>query len=241
MPLAPPVAGLVLAAGAGSRYGRPKALATTPEGTSWLVRAVHTLAAAGCHPVIVVLGAGADAAEALLGDFHPGELVVTRAEDWADGLSASLRAGLRAAAALGPGPLAVAVVPVDVPGLGEATVRRLIGPAALGPAALGPAALGPAALGPDTLRQACFEGRPGHPVVIGRAHWAGLIASVSGDTGARPYLFAHQAVPVECGDLETGADIDVNIDVNTDVNIDVDINAGVERETGGTPGHPPDR
>ena len=227
MPLAPPVAGLVLAAGAGSRYGRPKALATTPEGTSWLVRAVHTLAAAGCHPVIVVLGAGADAAEALLGDHHPGELVVTRAEDWADGLSASLRAGLRAAAALGPGPLAVAVVPVDVPGLGEATVRRLIGPAALGPAALGP----------DTLRRACFEGRPGHPVVIGRAHWAGLIASVSGDTGARPYLFAHQAVPVECGDLETGADIDVN----TDVNIDVDINAGVERETGGTPGHPPDR
>ena len=223
MPLAPPVAGLVLAAGAGSRYGRPKALATTPEGTSWLVRAVHTLAAAGCHPVIVVLGAGADAAEALLGDHHPGELVVTRAEDWADGLSASLRAGLRAAAALGPGPLAVAVVPVDVPGLGEATVRRLIGPAALGPAALGP----------DTLRQACFEGRPGHPVVIGRAHWAGLIASVSGDTGAKPYLLAHQAVPVECGDLETGADIDVNIDV--------DINAGVERETGGTPGHPPDR
>jgi len=223
MPLAPPVAGLVLAAGAGSRYGRPKALATTPEGTSWLVRAVHTLAAAGCHPVIVVLGAGADAAEALLGDFHPGELVVTRAEDWADGLSASLRAGLRAAAALGPGPLAVAVVPVDVPGLGEATVRRLIGPAALGPAALGP----------DTLRQACFEGRPGHPVVIGRAHWAGLIASVSGDTGARPYLLAHQTVPVECGDLETGADIDVNIDV--------DINAGVERETGGTSGHPPDR
>ena len=69
--------------------------------------------------------------------------------------------------------------------------------------------------------------------MIGRAHWAGLIASVSGDTGARPYLLAHQAVPVECGDLETGADIDVNIDV--------DINAGVERETGGTPGHPPDR
>ncbi|MBG6058477.1 molybdenum cofactor cytidylyltransferase [Cryobacterium sp. MP_M3] len=219
-PLPPPVAGLVLAAGAGSRYGRPKALATTPEGTSWLVRAVHTLAAAGCHPVIVVLGAGADEAEALLGDYHPGELVVSRAEDWADGLSASLRAGLRTAAALGPGPLAVAVVPVDVPGLTEATVRRLIGPAELGP---------------DTLRQACFQGRPGHPVVIGRAHWAGLIASVSGDTGARPYLLAHQAGPVECGDLETGADIDVNTDVNTD--------AGVARETGrgGTTGHPPDR
>ena len=215
-PIIPSVAGLVLAAGAGSRYGRPKALATTSEGTSWLVRAVETLASAGCYPVIVVLGAGADEAEALLGGPRPGEMVVSRAEDWADGLSASFRAGLRAATALDPGPLAVAVVPVDVPELTEATVRRLIGAAALDP---------------DSLRQACFEGRPGHPVVIGRAHWAGLIASATGDTGARPYLLAHRAVPVECGDLETGADIDVNSDVAV----------GHDAYDDGAPGHPHDR
>ncbi|TFC16293.1 nucleotidyltransferase family protein [Cryobacterium algoritolerans] len=204
-PLSPQVAGLVLAAGAGSRYGRPKALVVTEDGRSWLVRAVETLAAGGCSPVIVVLGAGADEAEALLRRSGAGaeRPVVVRAEDWADGLSASLRTGLRAAASLRPGPVAVAVVPVDVPGLAEATVRRLIASAPLGPTRLSPAPLGP-----DTLRQAGFDGRPGHPVLIGRAHWNGLVASLAGDTGARPYLVAHGAVPVECGDLETGADVD---------------------------------
>jgi CTP:molybdopterin cytidylyltransferase MocA len=198
----PLVAGLVLAAGAGSRYGMPKALAVTEDGASWLVRAVETLAAAGCTPVIVVLGAGADETEAVLRDSGSTAVtkhaVVVRAEDWADGVSTSLRAGLRAAGSLHPGPVAVAVVPVDVPGLAEATVRRLIGPAPGGAEAPGH----------TTLRQAFFVGRPGHPVVIGRAHWSDLVASLAGDAGARPYLLTHDVVGVECGDLETGADVD---------------------------------
>lgn len=206
-PPAQQVAGLVLAAGAGSRYGMPKALVVAKDGRSWLAGAAHTLAAAGCSPVIVVLGAGADEATALLRssglDAATPAPVIVRAEDWADGVSASLRAGLLAATSLLSHPVAVAVVPVDVPGLAEATVRRLIGAAPDGPAALGPADIGPA-----TLRQARFGGRPGHPVVIGRAHWGDLVASLAGDAGARPYLLAHDVVPVECGDLESGADVD---------------------------------
>ena len=62
---------------------------------------------------------------------------------------------------------------------------------------------------PDTLRQAHFGGRPGHPVVIGRAHWAPLRATLAGDTGARPYLLAHHVLAVPCDDLGTGVDIDV--------------------------------
>jgi CTP:molybdopterin cytidylyltransferase MocA len=133
------------------------------------------------------------------------------AGDWAEGLAASLRAGLRAAAALRPEPVAVAVVPVDVPDLDAATVARLIGE--------WPQAGGRAFVDRDTLRQAVFGGRPGHPVVIGRRHWAALVAHLAGDTGARPYLVAHGVQAVECGDLGTGADVDRRSGSNGDAGV----------------------
>ncbi len=210
-----PIAGLVLAAGAGSRYGMAKALARHDDGLPWLVRTIGTLTAAGCSPVIVVLGARAPEARALLDEFGlieagavknagPGgvtapSVVIALAEDWAEGLAASLRAGLRHAAELLPAPVALAIVPVDVPGLRSSTVARLIGTL--------PGETR-ASVGPDTLRQASFDTRPGHPVVIGRSHWAALINSATGDTGARPYLQSHDTRLVECADLETGLDVD---------------------------------
>ncbi|TFC93880.1 MULTISPECIES: nucleotidyltransferase family protein [Cryobacterium] len=198
-----PIAGLVLAAGAGSRYGMPKALAQGDDGTLWLVRTIGTLTDAGCSPVIVVLGAQAAEARALLDDFGliP-SVVVAQADDWAEGLSASLRAGLRQATALPSAPIAVAIVPVDVPGLRRSTVARLIGTLPDG------TGTGTWEVGPHTLRQAEFDARPGHPVVIGRAHWAELIGSATGDTGARPYLRSHEPRLVDCTDLETGLDVD---------------------------------
>ncbi|MWJ83815.1 nucleotidyltransferase family protein, partial [Clavibacter michiganensis] len=145
------IAGVVLAAGAGTRYGGPKALATHPDGTPWLATAIRALADAGCSPVLVVLGARADEAEALLTTLpESAHALVVRADDWALGMSASLRAALRAAAALDPPPVALAVVPVDVPDLDAATVRRVLD-------------AGPA--DPVTLRQAVFRGRPGHPAL----------------------------------------------------------------------------
>ena len=58
------------------------------------------------------------------------------------------------------------------------------------------------------LARAAYEGVPGHPVLLGRDHWAGVVASATGDRGARDYLAAHDVVLVECGDLATGADVD---------------------------------
>ncbi len=188
------IAGVVLAAGAGTRYGGPKALATHPDGTPWLATAIRALADAGCSPVLVVLGARADEAEALLTTLpESAHALVVRADDWALGRSASLRAALRAAAALDPPPVALAVVPVDVPDLDAATVRRVLD-------------AGPA--DPVTLRQAVFRGRPGHPALLGRDRWAPLAAEVRGDAGARPYLASHGAQLVEAADLSTGADVD---------------------------------
>ncbi|MBF0816042.1 nucleotidyltransferase family protein, partial [Microbacterium paludicola] len=92
-PATPAVCGIVLAAGAGTRFGGPKALARTPDGTPWIVRAVDALWAGGCDEVLVVLGAGAAEAAALI---PPGARMVV-ADDWAEGASASLRAGIAAA------------------------------------------------------------------------------------------------------------------------------------------------
>ncbi len=181
-------AGLVLAAGAGSRYGQPKALVHDAAGHSWLRHTIDVLTASGCSPVIVVLGArGAEAAALLT---PAASVLVVQATDWADGLSASLRAGLLCALDQ-PGLTSVAVVPVDVPDLNQATIERMIGTST-----------------ETTLRQARFAGQPGHPVVIGRAHWEPLIAGATGDSGAGPYLRSHAAEAVECGDLGTGVDVD---------------------------------
>ncbi|TFD53929.1 nucleotidyltransferase family protein [Cryobacterium frigoriphilum] len=199
-------AGLVLAAGGGTRYGTPKVLVRGADGVPWLQHAVTTLAASGCSPILVVLGAAAEQAETLLAETLLAEtlggsevpVVIVRAPDWAAGLSASLRAGLDAAGRLEPLPSAIAVVPVDVPDLNTATVARV----------LGTHEHEHIVVTPDSLRQAVFGSRPGHPVLIGRAHWAPLAAGLQGDQGARPYLMAHHVQAVECGDLSTGLDVD---------------------------------
>lgn len=180
------VAGLVLAAGAGSRLGMPKAVVVDDDGRTWLARSVDALIDAGVDEVIAVVGAHARQARSAA----PATVRVIEAVDWHEGMAASLRAGMRALADQS-GATAVVVMLVDTPDVGPDVVRRLAGHAA-----------------PGTLARATYSGRPGHPVLIGREHWLGVIATVTGDTGARAYLADHDTVQVECGDLAVGADID---------------------------------
>jgi CTP:molybdopterin cytidylyltransferase MocA len=178
----------VLAAGAGTRFGGPKALACEADGTPWVVLAVRMLRAAGCDPVLVALGASADEARGLVPD--DADIVVV--EDWAEGLSASLRAALAAASALSAE--AVLITPVDTPGATADAAVRVISRAGV-----------PLA---SSLARAVYDGRPGHPVLIGRDHWSALSGTLSGDSGAGAYLSARGALAVECGDLWSGADVD---------------------------------
>jgi CTP:molybdopterin cytidylyltransferase MocA len=175
------VAAVVLAAGAGTRYGMPKVLAGHGE---WLRIAVATLRDGGCGDIVVVLGA------AVVDVPEPARAVV--AEDWADGLAASLRAGI---AAVSANPVdAVLLHLVDTPDIGPEVVRRVL-----------------AAVPPSGLARAVYRGRPGHPVLIARRHWPALLASLHGDEGARAFLRDRDdVVAVECGDLATGADVDVS-------------------------------
>jgi xanthine dehydrogenase accessory factor len=180
--------GLVLAAGAGRRFGRPKGLVPAADGgPTWAHQAATRLQRAGCDEVLVVVGAEAEAVAAGC----PAGVRVVVAPDWQEGLGASVRAGLRAAA--GPNLGRVVVTLVDTPGVSEAAVTRLL------------AAAGEA---PTALARATYGGEPGHPVVLGAAHLPAVIEGLSGDRGAGPYLDAHGALPVECADIADGRDID---------------------------------
>lgn len=164
----------------------PKALVSDDRGP-WLVRGVDLLRDGGCTRVTVVLGAEAERARPLIADR---DVTVTVAEDWAEGMGASLRAGLRSLA--GSDDDGVVVSLVDLPDLVSAVVARVAA----------------AAPGPAALARATYDGRPGHPVVLGRDHWPGVVDTAVGDQGARAYLAAREVTAVECGDLATGRDVD---------------------------------
>lgn len=175
--------GLLLAAGAGRRMGTPKALVD-----DWLIRSVTVLREGGCDDVTVVLGAAVEEAAKRLS----GEEKVVVAADWARGMSASLRAGLDALTTTATNEADAALVHlVDLPDVGADVVGRVARLAT-----------------PDALARAAYVGKPGHPVLIGRHHWVGVVETLVGDTGAREYLEAHGAALVECGDLASGQDID---------------------------------
>jgi nicotine blue oxidoreductase len=168
--------------------GRPKALIEL-GGRPLLLRALDALRDGGCAPLVVVLGAAADQVAELV----PDDVRAVLAEDWAEGMGASLRAGLRALAGL-PEVDAALVHLVDLPGVGAPAIARLAEAAAEGP---------------SVLARAAYHGAPGHPVLLGRAHWAGVRAAARGDAGARDYLAGHPALRlVESGELADPRDVD---------------------------------
>ncbi len=171
--------GILLAAGAGRRYGKPKVLVD-----GWLDIAVGALRAGGCADVVVVLGAAQVAVP-------PGVTAVT-AHRWRDGLSASVRAGLQQADRMRADYAVLHVI--DTPDVGPAVVARV---------------LHRAVSSPGGLARASFGDRPGHPVVIARRHWPEVLARISGDHGAGAYLRTRPDVEVvDCADLAGGRDID---------------------------------
>ncbi|OBH08742.1 MULTISPECIES: NTP transferase domain-containing protein [unclassified Mycobacterium] len=175
--------GVLLAAGAGRRYGKPKVLV---EG--WLDAAIDALQDGGCGAVVLVLGA----AVPTWGAAAPPGVTPVVAPDWRDGLSASVRTGLAAADRMQADYAVLHVV--DTPDVGPAVVARV---------------LARAASSPGGLARACFAGRPGHPVVVPRRHWPELLRGLSGDRGAAAFLRGRPDVDnVECGDLAGGQDID---------------------------------
>lgn len=193
------VAGLVLAAGGGSRFGRPKAEVVV-GGHRLVDLAIESCVRAGLSPVVVVLGAAwltpRPLADSVDGD--TAEIWLVDNTDWATGMASSLRAGLAALEAdLGIG--AVVVTLVDTLSVGEEHLRRI----------------GSALRDGATAAVATYEGKARTPVGLTREVWADVARTVAGDEGARGWLRAHPLLvtDVECADLGSWTDLDTPTDL----------------------------
>ena len=150
---------------------------------------------AGCDRVVVVVGAAAEAvADAVGGTGARGR----HGTDWEEGMGASLRAGLSAPRARRP------TTSRSSPSSTCPTSRPRSWPGCWPPAQ---------GDGRAALARAAYDGVPGHPVAIGRDHWAAVAATARGDRGARDHLRATPHLLVECGDLATGRDVDTAEDL----------------------------
>ncbi|WP_068271176.1 nucleotidyltransferase family protein [Aldersonia kunmingensis] len=179
------VAGLLLAAGAGRRFGGPKALATV-DGRSLLTTALDALRGGGCSSTVVVTGARGDEVAKLL----PDDVQEVHCTSWELGMGESLRTGL--AVLTSTNAVAALIHLVDLPDVGASAISRLCSLAA-----------------PEALARATYGGRPGHPVLVGRKWWPEVMSSAHGDQGAREFLTGRtDLVLVDCSDLAGGADVD---------------------------------
>jgi molybdenum cofactor cytidylyltransferase len=184
------IGGLILAAGKGSRFGRPKQLAHL-HGRPLLEHAVRAMTASPVGRVVVVLGAGAENVIAQV-DLHGAEPVVC--ERWEEGQSASLAFGLGELAECD----AVVVTLGDLPNLSTNAIRRVI-----------------AARGDRVeVVRATYAGEPGHPVLLERELFERL-RDVSGDHGARNLLLSVNSREVPCDDLGGGEDVDTPAQLDT--------------------------
>jgi molybdenum cofactor cytidylyltransferase len=180
------VAGVVLAAGRGSRFGvDPKPLASL-RGRPMLEYALDAAVAAGLGPVILVTGYRADEVAAWA---TPGVEVVYNPQ-WEDGIASSLGAALRALAARGVVHAAVVGL-ADQPLVGSGAWRRVADTYDDG----------------ATLAVATYGGVRANPVLIARALWPEALA-LTGDTGARQLMERHAVVEVPCDDTGDPTDID---------------------------------
>jgi CTP:molybdopterin cytidylyltransferase MocA/SAM-dependent methyltransferase len=181
------VAGVLLAAGEGSRFGRPKALVEL-NGQTLAERGVDLLRAGGAAPILVVTGAAPVQLE--------GTLSVHNAQ-WRTGMGSSLRTALQALTSTDAEAAVVALA--DQPLIGPQAVARLIDAYRAG----------------ASVAVAAYDGQPRNPVLLAREHWPEVIAMAAGDTGARPFLRARADLVtlVECGDTGRPDDIDTPLDL----------------------------
>ena len=177
------IGGLVLAAGAGTRFGGRKQLAEL-DGRPLLEHALLAMTASSLERVVVVLGALVEEVTATV-DLHGAE--PCPCERWDEGQAASLACGLAELAECE----AVVVTLGDQPRTSPDAIRRVIGSRGEGAAAV----------------RATYRGEPGHPVLLERDLFESF-RDVTGDHGARNLLLSVTVRDVPCDDLGGGEGVD---------------------------------
>ena len=186
------VSAILLAAGAGSRFGGGKLLAKLND----MPLVEHVLVALEASPVdkiVVVVGADAKRLREVC---EPYGFRIVENPEWTRGQSTSVRAGLRA---LGPEARAAVVLLADQPLVGADAVKRLV----------------EAFEGGAKVAVAAYGGEPRNPVLFSREVWPLLEAELSGDEGARPFLRRHQdlVTRVPCDEVGDPVDVDTAEDL----------------------------
>ena len=191
--IGPRVGVVVLAAGRGSRFGDegPKTLARLGR-RPLVAYAVAAARSSGLRPVVVVVGCQAAEVAAAAG---VGIEVLIENPNWEEGMSTSLRAGLAGILA-DRTVTAVTVALADQPRIGAEAHRRLADAHREG----------------AELAVATYEGKRGHPVLIGRTLFAEAMR-MTGDQGARTLLAAYPVVEVPCDGTGEATDVDTRADL----------------------------
>lgn len=184
---------VILAAGASSRMGTPKQLLPV-EGKPLLVRAVEAALGSAAWPVVVVLGANAELIRPVLARLP---VLVTENAAWAEGMAASIRAGVTTLQQFSRSLDGALIALCDQPAFSTDTITRLVeAHHTTG----------------RSIVAAHYAGRRGAPALFLRQHFAALIA-LTGEEGARALLHGDPAavasvdLPTLALDLDTPADV----------------------------------
>jgi CTP:molybdopterin cytidylyltransferase MocA len=180
--------GVVLAAGAGTRIGSPKALLEAQDREPFVTRACRVLAEAGADEIIVVTSTAlASTVRAIIG----GRTRIVINEQPELGQLSSMRCAI---VSLSNVPDALIVLPVDVPLVSVGTIRQLL------------------ARWRETrapVVRPVAGARHGHPVIFDRAIVPDLLAA-NGPDGAKPIVRAHTSPAGEVEVEDEGAFLDID-------------------------------
>jgi molybdenum cofactor cytidylyltransferase len=168
------IAGLVLAAGRSSRMAPRNKLLETVGGEKMVRHVAATALAGGTQPIIVVTGHEAGAVTAALRGLA---VTIVANPDYANGLSTSLCAGLRAVPQGIDGAL---ILLGDMPEIESSVLTALMA----------------AFTGQSAICVPVRHGRRGNPVLWGSAHFAEMM-QLTGDSGAKPLMARHETHLIE--------------------------------------------
>jgi len=183
---------VILAAGSSTRMGKPKQLLEL-EGKPLVVRAVEAALASPAWPVVVVLGAHAEKIRPVLAPFP---VLVTENSAWAEGMAASIRAGVSTLHEFSRHIDAAVIALCDQPAFSADIIAQLVATQR--------------ATGRSVVA-ARYAGRQGAPALFLREHFPTLIA-LTGEEGARTLLndaserVASIDLPALAVDLDTPED-----------------------------------
>jgi molybdenum cofactor cytidylyltransferase len=184
-----PVAGIILAAGESSRFGRPKQLLDY-HGQPFVRQVAHTALQAGLSPVVVVSGANAEPVEAALQNLP---VIVIRNSAWRSGQSSSIKTGINA---LPPGAGAAVFLLADQPQVTPHVIQALVERHASERAAIVAALAGGRRANPNLFDSSTFED----------------LLGINGDVGGRAIFSSYRVDYVEWHDESLLLDVDTEAD-----------------------------